>query len=541
MRFQIFRKHDTARVMIEGELDAVSCPDLRQGIEKLLASHPKHVIIDLSLTRMLDSSGVGAIVSLYKRVRSRGGDAEVKGLRDQPLATFRLLRLDRVIDNLRLWDSDMFPSLPQERTLSDLSERMLHAKRMGESTTLLMGAGCSVSAGIPAAAGMVERIRTEFPSHYDRAIDKSYTHVMNELNRAARYSLIHQLVSQAKINWCHVCVAWLLKTGYVGRVYTTNFDDLLVKACGLFGVSPAVYDVSASKPISETFVREPAIFYLHGRHHGMVQFHTPDDFRASSENLRELIQESSFRRPWIVAGYGGLGDPVFDRLSSVSEFTSGLYWTTFRVEAPQPHVREQILTATKQGYFCRITSADRFFDELLTALGERPLLGDAGADRLGEIPVSFGSEAPSDAYGREGWAYERPEVKVEADLLYHLARLYIQQNRIEESLQSFRKLAILRPSLIEHARKDPFFKEFLASERAAEFLAPYDAAEYLALDGSSQADPPAGPSRRRRAAMSAPSDPPSQAVVPSDADAPRHQDTRRPSFLTRLLRLFRPL
>ena len=46
---------------------------------------------------MLDSSGVGALVSLYKRVRARGGEVVVLGLRDQPLAIFRLLRLDRVM------------------------------------------------------------------------------------------------------------------------------------------------------------------------------------------------------------------------------------------------------------------------------------------------------------------------------------------------------------------------------------------------------------------------------------------------------------
>ena len=46
---------------------------------------------------MVDSSGVGALVSLYKRVRGQGGEVVVIGLRDQPLAIFRLLRLDRVM------------------------------------------------------------------------------------------------------------------------------------------------------------------------------------------------------------------------------------------------------------------------------------------------------------------------------------------------------------------------------------------------------------------------------------------------------------
>ena len=46
---------------------------------------------------MVDSSGIGALVSLYKRVRAQGGSVVIKGVRDQPLAIFRLLRLDKLM------------------------------------------------------------------------------------------------------------------------------------------------------------------------------------------------------------------------------------------------------------------------------------------------------------------------------------------------------------------------------------------------------------------------------------------------------------
>lgn len=85
------------RLSIEGELDAVTVSDLRTEIEKLLMRQIGRVEVDLSQLRMLDSSGVGALVSLYKQVRARGGEVVVLGLRDQPLAIFRLLRLDRVM------------------------------------------------------------------------------------------------------------------------------------------------------------------------------------------------------------------------------------------------------------------------------------------------------------------------------------------------------------------------------------------------------------------------------------------------------------
>jgi anti-sigma B factor antagonist len=98
MTFTISNGEDgSACLAIEGELDALSVADLRVDIEKLLARRPSRIDVDLSRLRMVDSSGVGALVSLYKRARAQGGSVVVTGLRDQPLAIFRLLRLDRVM------------------------------------------------------------------------------------------------------------------------------------------------------------------------------------------------------------------------------------------------------------------------------------------------------------------------------------------------------------------------------------------------------------------------------------------------------------
>jgi anti-sigma B factor antagonist len=88
---------DMARIVIEGELDRVSVADLRGEIDRLLARKPPRVEIDLGLLRSIDSAGVGALVFLYKGVRAYGGEAVVTGLRDQPLAIFKLLRLENVM------------------------------------------------------------------------------------------------------------------------------------------------------------------------------------------------------------------------------------------------------------------------------------------------------------------------------------------------------------------------------------------------------------------------------------------------------------
>ena len=94
-----FSRQDTGDdtiLRISGSLDALSTPELRPMLDSLVADKRPAITVDLSELRLIDSSGVGAIVSLYKRMRAVGTKVEVVGLRDQPLAIFRLLRLDRI-------------------------------------------------------------------------------------------------------------------------------------------------------------------------------------------------------------------------------------------------------------------------------------------------------------------------------------------------------------------------------------------------------------------------------------------------------------
>lgn len=87
---------DETVLEIDGTLDAVTAPDLRAVVDQLVNERRKSVTLQLESLRLIDSSGVGVIVSLFKRIRANGGQVKIVGLRDQPRAIFRLLRLDRV-------------------------------------------------------------------------------------------------------------------------------------------------------------------------------------------------------------------------------------------------------------------------------------------------------------------------------------------------------------------------------------------------------------------------------------------------------------
>jgi anti-sigma B factor antagonist len=96
--FDVDRTNDETRLTIRGSLDINSAPALAEEIDRIVATRPGKVTVDLGALDLIDSSGVAALVKLYKGVRGGSGAIAIVGARDQPLAIFKLLRMDRVFN-----------------------------------------------------------------------------------------------------------------------------------------------------------------------------------------------------------------------------------------------------------------------------------------------------------------------------------------------------------------------------------------------------------------------------------------------------------
>lgn len=96
MNHSISDDQTTTVLRIRGELDALSAPELRPALDAIVEERRSDIVVDLSELRLIDSSGVGALVSLYKRIRATGGSVRFTGVTAQPLVIFKLLRLDVV-------------------------------------------------------------------------------------------------------------------------------------------------------------------------------------------------------------------------------------------------------------------------------------------------------------------------------------------------------------------------------------------------------------------------------------------------------------
>jgi anti-sigma B factor antagonist len=96
--FDVQRTNSETTLTVRGSLDINSASELAEEIDRIVAQKPGKVVVDLSALDLIDSSGVAALVKLYKGVRGVGGTLAVTGAHDQPLAIFKLLRMDKVFD-----------------------------------------------------------------------------------------------------------------------------------------------------------------------------------------------------------------------------------------------------------------------------------------------------------------------------------------------------------------------------------------------------------------------------------------------------------
>ena len=172
------------------------------------------------------------------------------------------------------------------KSVSEIAEKIRFARKGDGSlgkVVFLIGAGCSISAGIPGASdiarNMVRIVAARFGYCDDKAdcveaykrllAQKSFVpfptghpesdptdetidwyKVYDEMFRR-HYSapddvreLFATLVTDTKgaINWAHLCLGELVAQKYVSTVLTTNFDQLVLSGMVRAGVLPVVCD-----------------------------------------------------------------------------------------------------------------------------------------------------------------------------------------------------------------------------------------------------------------------------------------------------------
>ena len=83
-----------AVVQVDGQLIIGNRQELKDLMQAALDRGERRLLVDFSRTGYIDSSGLGALVSISKRVREAGGELRLAGLNDDLRFLFELTKLD---------------------------------------------------------------------------------------------------------------------------------------------------------------------------------------------------------------------------------------------------------------------------------------------------------------------------------------------------------------------------------------------------------------------------------------------------------------
>jgi len=81
-------------VTVDGQLIVGNRQELKQQVVEALDGGGRKFVVDFSRTGYIDSSGLGVLVSLSKKIREQGGDLRLAGLNEDLQTLFELTKLD---------------------------------------------------------------------------------------------------------------------------------------------------------------------------------------------------------------------------------------------------------------------------------------------------------------------------------------------------------------------------------------------------------------------------------------------------------------
>ena len=94
MGFTKVQNDGVAILKVEGQLIVGNRAELKGLVQEGLDRGERKFVIDCTQTGYIDSSGLGALVSLSRKVREQGGELRIAGLNEDLRALFELTKLD---------------------------------------------------------------------------------------------------------------------------------------------------------------------------------------------------------------------------------------------------------------------------------------------------------------------------------------------------------------------------------------------------------------------------------------------------------------
>ncbi len=300
----------------------------------------------------------------------------------------------------------------QQKLLLDLTGFLNLFPHRGPHLMWFLGAGASAGAGLPTAGTLTWEFKralycnaqrlppSRFPDLYDPAFQRLVQSFFDsksglpQLGQDEEYSAYFEAYLpderdrrrflDARLQGCkpsygHLCFAALMSLGQIRLAWTTNFDQLIEKACSYPVISEkgtrslAVVGLDRPNKASDLIRDEawPLLVKVHGDFLYRKLKNTAPELQSQDDTLRHHLSEECGRRGLVVVGYSGRDASVMSTLTeslrAMAPFPHGLFWFIRPGERPIPAVQSLIVRARDAGVQAAFVEVNTF-DELMADL-----------------------------------------------------------------------------------------------------------------------------------------------------------------------------
>lgn len=288
------------------------------------------------------------------------------------------------------------------------------AVNRGRPVCLMLGAGASISSGMPSAQRCIWEWKqdifvTNNPGSREAVGELSLPgtklRIQRWLDQRGRYppndskgeysfyardcyptgqdrrSFFHSYVAQAKPHIGYRLLPVLVRAGLIRTIWTTNFDGLIGRACSAENVVCVEVGIDTVSRVARQHVQgELRVVSLHGDFRYDDLKNTTEELQHQEGELRSELLHELQDYDLVVIGYSGRDDSLMTvlRQAYAKETPSRLFWCGFGEDMPEPV--EALLTNA------RLTGRDAFyvasegFDDIVSRLALRQLEGELLTD-----------------------------------------------------------------------------------------------------------------------------------------------------------------
>ena len=305
-------------------------------------------------------------------------------------------------------EMDTDPQDEQKGDVSELVRRLRTSRPLGSDAwgggIVLIGAGCSVSAGIPISSGVIdialrhiairarldervnleamqgeavynllksENLLSDIDAQYGSAL---YSELFEKIltDATQEREVIREAIDRSggRINWAHLRLGQLVKAHCVHTILTTNFDQLALEGLVRNGILPAVADGIEALNRVDPRPKLPQLVHIHGSLHNYRRINSTRQLEDVGRNgevyrsISSLLRDAPFL---LIVGYrgeeNGLITPLTEALSSFDG--KPVYWTFYGQE-PSKAAKDLQKRGKVKLLFGQ--DADRLFDSLANGL-----------------------------------------------------------------------------------------------------------------------------------------------------------------------------